>query len=133
MPGQADGQPVGYGPRGPADDHTFAMLSYLLSIVAGLLAPLVIYLIKMNESGYVRYHAAQALNLGITALVYTFGSFMAALFLGVLTKGAGFLLIFPLILVIGVGELVFLILGAVAANRGELYRIPTVACLPMVH
>lgn len=110
-----------------------AMLSYLLTIVAGLLAPLIIYLVKMHESGYVRYHAAQSLNLGITGLAYSVGSFMVGLFLGVLTHGPGFLVIFPLIFAIGVCELIFMIMAGVAANRGELYRIPTAACLPIVH
>jgi uncharacterized Tic20 family protein len=109
------------------------MLSYLLTFVAGLLAPLIIYLIKMHESGYVRYHAAQSLNLGITGLAYAVGSFMAGLILGVLTHGPGFFVIFPLLIAIGAGELIFVIMAAVAANRGDLYRIPTAACLPIVH
>jgi uncharacterized Tic20 family protein len=134
MPGSpAGGPPVGYGPSGPADDHTFAMLSYLLAIFAHVIAPLVIYLIKMNESGYVRYHAAQALNLNLTALAYSLGSIMVSLFFGVITNCAGFVLIFPLLIAIWAGELVFLILAAMASNRGELYRIPTAACLPLVH
>jgi uncharacterized Tic20 family protein len=109
------------------------MLSYLLTFAAHLIAPLIIYLIKMNESRYVRFHAAQSLNLNITAFVYAVGSFILGLILGVLTHGFGFLVIFLLFIVIGLGELVFLILAAIAAYRGELYRIPTVACLPIVH
>jgi uncharacterized protein len=121
------------GPQGTPDDRLMAMLSYLLTVVTGLLAPLIIYLIKMNESGYVRYHAAQSLNLSITGLVYATGSFMIGLILGVLTHGPGFLVIFPLLFAIGAGELIFLIMAGVAANRGDLFRIPTAACLPIVH
>jgi uncharacterized Tic20 family protein len=117
---------------GYSDDRLFAMLSYLLALVAWLLGPLIIYLVKMHESGYVRYHAAQSLNLGITALAYAIGSVMVGLFLGVLTNGPGFVVIIPLLIAIGAGELTFLILAALAANRGELYRIPTAACLPVV-
>src|SRR5262249_19649875 len=60
------------------------------------------------------------------------GSVMVGLFLGVLTGGSGFAVIFPLLIVVGAGELTFLILAALAANRGELYRIPTPAGLPVV-
>ena len=132
-PSPAAGNPQGYGPRGASDDQLFAMLSYLLTFVAHLIAPLIIYLVKMNESRYVRFHAAQSLNLNITAFAYMVGSFIIGLILGVLTHGPGFLVIFLLFIVIGLGELVFLILAAIAAYRGELYRIPTVACLPIVH
>src|SRR5262245_23321564 len=96
VPGLGAGNPPGYGPRGQADDHLFALLSYLLTFVAGIIAPLVIYLVKMHESGYVRFHAAQALNLGITGLVYAIGSFIVGLILGVATHGPGFLVIIPL-------------------------------------
>src|SRR5690348_18199039 len=63
--GQQD-NPQGYGPRGASDDQTWAMLSYILALFASVIAPLVIYLVKKNESRYVRFHAAQALNMGIT-------------------------------------------------------------------
>src|SRR5262249_15845803 len=62
--GQQD-SPQDHSPRGASDDQTWAMLSYILALVASIIAPLVIYLVKMNQSRYVRFHAAQALNLGI--------------------------------------------------------------------
>src|SRR5262249_47056586 len=64
-PGQpAYGQeynPQDQGPRAASDDQTWAMLTYILALVASIIAPLVIYLVKMNQSRYVRFHAAQAL------------------------------------------------------------------------
>jgi len=133
VPRFTPGNPLGYGPRGASDDQLWALLSYLLTFVAHFIAPLIIYLVKMNESGYVRFHAAQSLNLNITGFAYAIGSFIVGLILGVVTHGPGFLVIIPLFIAIGIGELVFLVLAATAANRGELYRIPTVACLPVVH
>ena len=124
--------PQGYGPRGPSDDHTWALLSYLLALVASIIAPLVIYLVKMNESRYVRFHAAQSLNLGITALIYSIALFILLIPIGIVTHGIGILLIFPLFFALGIAELVFLIMGAVRASQGQLYKIPTFICLPMV-
>src|SRR5215467_1492634 len=66
--GQQD-SPQDHSPRGASDDQTWAMLSYILALVASIIAPLVIYLVKMNQSRYVRFHAAQALNMGITAII----------------------------------------------------------------
>jgi uncharacterized protein len=123
----------GYGPRGPSDDHLWALLSYLLTFVAGLLAPLIVFVVKMNESRYVRYHAAQSLNMSITALIYAFAAFFVGLIGAIATKGWGLVLIVPLFIAYMVVHLVYLILAAIAANRGEYYRVPTIISLPMVH
>lgn len=123
---------VGYGPRGPADDQLWSLLAYLLGFVASILAPLIIYLVKMNESRYVRYHAAQALNMGITMVIYAFGAFFVALAVALVTHGFGFLILIPVYLALGIAHLVYLILAAIGAHRGELYRVPTFLALPMV-
>ena len=132
-PGFASDNVPGYGPRGPADDHLWAMLSYLLTFVGGILAPIIIYAVKLNESRYVRFHAAQSLNMAITALIYTFGGFLVALVLGLLTHGLALFLIIPAFVAYVVAHLVYLILAAVASNRGEYYEVPTLIALPMVH
>lgn len=108
-------------------------MSYLLTFVAGLLAPLIVFLVKMNESRYVRYHAAQSLNMSITALIYAFAAFFVGLILAIATKGWGLVLIVPLFIAFAVAHLVYLILAAIAANRGEYYRVPAIIALPMVH
>jgi uncharacterized Tic20 family protein len=122
----------GYGPRGPSDDSMWALLSYLSPIVVSFLGPLIIYLIKKDESRYVRYHAAQSLNLIITSTIYAFGIFIFSIVLAVATHGVGLLALFPLYLAFGIVTLVYLILAAVAAGRGELYRIPAWLCITMV-
>jgi uncharacterized protein len=124
---------LGYGPRGQSDDQLWAMLSYLLTFVVGILAPLIIYLIKMKESGYVRYHSAQSLNMAITAFIYTFGGIIVGLVLGFATHGFALILIIPLFIAYAIAHLVYLILACIAANRGEAYRVPTALALPMVH
>ncbi len=126
------GAPQGYSPRGQSDDQMRALLAYILSLVAAIIAPLVIYLVKKNESGYVRYHAAQALNLGITGTIYAIALIIIAIPFGLLTHGFGFILIFLAFAALSIAHLVFLILGAVRSNQGELYRIPAFLCFPMV-
>jgi len=130
--GQPDGNPQGYGPRGPSDDHTWALLSYVLALVASVIAPLVIYLVKMNESRYVRFHAAQALNMGITAFIESVAIFIVGIFLAVITHGFGVLLMVLAFLALGIAHLVYLILGAVRSNQGQLFRVPTIICFRMV-
>ena len=112
--GQRD-NPQGHSPRGASDDQTWAMLSYILALVASIIAPLVIYLVKMNQSRYVRFHAAQALNLGITAFIESIAIFIVGIFLAVATHGFGILLMVLAFLALGIAHLVYLILGAVRA------------------
>ncbi len=125
--------PQGYGPRGPSDDHTWALLSYVLALVASIIAPLVIYLVKMNESRFVRFHAAQALNMGITAVIESIGIVIVGILLAVVTHGFGILLMFLAFLALGIAHLVYLILGAVRSNQGQLFRVPTIICFRMVN
>ena len=124
--------PQGYGPKGPSDDHTWALLSYVLAFVASIIAPLVIYLVKMNESRYVRFHAAQALNMGITAFIESIAILIVGILLAVATHGLGILLMVLAFLALGIAHLVYLILGAVKSNQGQLFRVPTIICFRMV-
>ena len=129
--GQQD-NPQGDSPPGASDDQTWAMLSYILALVASIIAPLVIYLVKMNQSRYVRFHAAQALNLGITAFIESIAIFIVGILLAIATHGFGILLMVLAFLALGIAHLVYLILGAVRANQGQLFRIPTIICFRMV-
>ena len=124
--------PQGYGPRGPSDDHTWALLSYVLALVASIIAPLVIYLVKMNESRYVRFHAAQALNMGLTAIIESVAIFIIGILLALVTHGFGILLMLLAFFALGIAHLVYLILGAVRSNQGQLFRVPTIICFRMV-
>lgn len=134
------GQP-GYGqqdnlqdqsPRETSDDQNWAMLAYILALFASIIAPLVIYLVKMNDSRYVRFHAAQALNMGITAIIESIAILIVGILLAVATHGLGILLMVLAFLALGIAHLVYLILGAVRAHQGQPFRVPTIICFRMV-
>jgi len=91
-----------------------ALLAHLLGLFTGFIGPLVIYLIKRDESAYVRHHSAEALNFQITLAIAGVVSFILMLVL------IGFLLM----LVVAVTGIVFEILAMIAASRGEWYRYP---------
>jgi hypothetical protein len=131
-PGYPPESPQGYGPRGPSDDHLWAALAYVLAFVASIIAPLVIYLVKMNESRFVRFHAAQSLNMGITAVIYSVAIVVISVLAAIVSHGFGFLVIIPLFIAFGVAHLVFLVMAAVKAGQGQLYRVPAIICIPMV-
>ncbi len=52
-----------------SDEKTMAILSHILTLVCGFIAPLIIYLIKKDESKFVAEHARESLNFQITLFI----------------------------------------------------------------
>ena len=94
-----------------SDERTLAILSHVLTIVAGFLAPLIIYLIKKDESPFVTAHARESLNFQLTMAIA-----VIVLFLTII----GILLIW----VLGIYILVLVIVATVKASENKLYRYP---------
>lgn len=100
--------------RAGSDDNTFALLSHLLAIPTSFIAPLVIFLTKGKESGYVRDQSLEALNFSITvAIGYVISSVLTTIFIG--------FLLYPILFILA---LVFQIIATIAASKGETYRYP---------
>jgi len=96
------------------DEKTMALLSHVLTLVVGFIAPLVIYLMKKDESDFVRQHAAESLNFQISLAIFA----IAAAILIIVVIGI-FLLIG-----IGIVAFVFVILGTIKASEGKEFRYP---------
>ncbi|MDY7105776.1 MAG: DUF4870 domain-containing protein [Actinomycetota bacterium] len=97
-----------------SDDRTMALLCHLGGALFSFLVPLIIYLIKKDESPFVRHHGAEALNFAITITIAVFVCIPLMFVL------VGFLLL-PLVIV---GGWVFAIIASIAAYRDEWYRYP---------
>jgi hypothetical protein len=112
-PGAAGALPYA-GPAPTADDRTMGMLAHLLGIFTGFVGPLIIWMVKREQSPFVDDQGREALNFQLTMLI------------GWLIAGAstavciGFLLM-PAVLVVAI---IFGVIGAMAANKGEAYRYP---------
>ena len=102
------------------DECTMGMLVHLLAIFTGFIGPLIIWLIKKDESKFVDDQGKESLNFIITMII-------AHLVAGVLW--CAFIGIFITFVLIPV-QLVFNILAGVAANKGEWYRYPV--CLRLI-
>ncbi len=120
------------GPSGDDDDRFWAMMAYLGMIFFAFIPPLTIYLLKRRESGYVRFHAAQAVNLWITVSLYSLSFVIIGGILTLDTISTALSVGVPLIAAAALALLIFSVLAAAAANRGKLYRIPGWICVPMV-
>jgi uncharacterized Tic20 family protein len=96
------------------DDRNFAMLAHLLGIFTGFLGSLIIWLVKKDESPFVAQEAKEALNFQITMVI---GGLIAYVLSFILIG----LLLFPVLYILNI---IFCILGAVAASKGQGYRYP---------
>lgn len=99
-----------------SDDKTMAILSHILAIVPGIgiLGPLIIWLIKKDDSSYVAYHSKESLNFQITViLAYIVAAILVILLIGLV-----------LFWVIGIVNVILVIVATVKASEGQLYRYP---------
>ena len=113
-------------------DIASATFGYLGAIFLGPVIPLAVYLLRSRRSPFMRYHAAAALNLSLTAALYG----LCCLILGGLllldSVTAALIVAIPVGLVIWVSALRYLIRGAIAANRGERSDAPSWICAHIV-
>jgi uncharacterized protein len=97
-----------------SDERTLAILCHVLSIFFWLFPPLIIYLVKKDESPYVAAHAKEAMNFQLSLLIY---SMVAAILVLLLI---GFLLLFA----IYIGGIVLCIIATIKATENKLYKYP---------
>lgn len=96
------------------DACTWAMLCHLLAIFTSFIAPLVIWLIKKDEDPFVNKHGKEALNFQITVAIAGFvSSLLTVICIGV-----------PMLIAVGIANLVLCIVAAVKASEGKDYRYP---------
>lgn len=107
-----------------SDEKTMAILSHILCLVAGFLAPLVIYLVKKDESRYVRAHAAEALNFMITLFLAYIAVWIVTMILGFIISFFSFVLLPFLMAILIIGGLVLIIIATIRASENKLYRYP---------
>lgn len=94
-----------------SDEKTMALLAHILTIVAPILAPLIIYLVKKDESKFIEAHAKESLNFQITAII-------AIVILAITI--IGILFIWVIVLVV----LILVIIATIKASEGKLYKYP---------
>jgi uncharacterized Tic20 family protein len=94
-----------------SDEKTLALLSHILTFVAPIVAPLIIYLLKKDESKYIAHHAKESLNFQITLMIIIVGLFLSVV---------GILFIW----IPGIVAFVLVIIATIRASEGTLYKYP---------
>lgn len=100
--------------------RTWAMLCHLgafagfLIPFGNIIAPLIIWLIKREESPLIDDQGKESLNFQISMTIY----FLVSLLLTLIFIG------FLLMIALAIFEIIFVIIATVRANEGEKYRYP---------
>ena len=112
---------------------TSATFGYLGAIVLGPVIPLIVYMFRAKRSPFMRYHAATAVNLSLTATLYGVCCLILGSLLLLDSIAVALIIVILLGFVIWVSMLRHLIRGVMAANRGERYEVPGWICARFVN
>lgn len=94
-----------------SDEKTLALLAHIVTFVSNFIAPLIIYVLKKDESPFVAAHAKESLNFQLTLLLTVIVLFITIV---------GILLLW----IVGIYALVLVIVATIRASEGKLYRYP---------
>ncbi|GAA2548217.1 DUF4870 domain-containing protein [Pseudonocardia hydrocarbonoxydans] len=118
-PGSSWQQGSGSGELVPSEDRNWAVAAHLGSFVAayvalGLIAPLIVLLVRGGQSPFVRRQAVESLNFQLNALVII---------------AIGWILVFVLIGFVvlaayGVFYVICVVMAAIKASQGQDFRYP---------
>ena len=101
-------------PLNPSDQRLWATLIHIGGIIFGFLPPLIGYLVLKDRGEFINEHTKTALNFQLTILIaYVVGSILSIVLIGVFVLIAAWII-----------DIVFSIIAAIAANKGELYTYP---------
>ncbi len=106
------------GNKGMDEDNVLGMLAHLLSIFAGFLGPLIIYLVAEDNKVFAKQNAKNALNFTLSVLLYTLASVVLSFTIVLLV------VTIPAIIFLNIFALVMQIVASVKAHNGEVYEYP---------
>ena len=111
---------------------SLAMWAHLAPILGGVVAiwlfvavflfwlPGMLVRNSATATDFEKRHGTESMNFQLTMLIFTVGASVFSL----VTFGLGLIIVLPAALALGIAALIFMILGAVAANDGREYRYP---------
>lgn len=105
-----DAPPYGTGKLNAADDKLYCTLAHIFSVI--------IWLWKKDESPAVNVHGKVATNFLVTALIITIP---LAVLSGIPVLGC---IVAPIALIVGLALFILMVIGALKANDGKLFKYP---------
>lgn len=96
------------------DDRTLAMMIYVISFFTAFIGPLIIWLLKKDESDFIDHHGREYFNFLISMTVY----FIISAILIIVVIGI------IMVIVLSIAVFVLTIVAAIKAFEGDYYRFP---------
>lgn len=96
------------------DEKNLALLSHIGTFFGGFIVPLIVWLVKKEDSPFASEHAKESLNFQISLIIYI----MVSAILMLIVVG-----IF-LMIAVGIFSFITIILATIAASNGKMYRYP---------
>jgi uncharacterized Tic20 family protein len=101
-------------------ERTWGMLCHLSALavfifpLGNIFGPLIVWLVKKDESPFVDDQGKESLNFQISFTIYCiFAAILIVIFIGII-----------LLIALGIAFLILVIIAAVKANEGEEFRYP---------
>lgn len=95
-------------------------LSGFLNGVFPIVVPLLIWILKKDESQFINEHGKSALNFQLTILIIG----VAALLFTLFTFGLGAFFLIPLGIILAIFYVIFIVIATINASGGHLYKYP---------
>ena len=94
--------------------HASALSGIFLHVVGHIFGPLIVWLLKRNESPEIDAHGKESLNFQLSMLIYNvIAGILIIVLIGI-----------PLLILLYVLNIVFVIVASIQAGDGKLYRYP---------
>ncbi len=103
------------------DERNIALLAHLGTFFGGFIVPLVIWLVKKDESKYISEHAKESLNFQVSLIIYLVGSVFVFLISFLVF---GIFLIMMVAIGISILSLVATIIASINASQGKFFKYP---------
>ena len=95
------------------DEKTMGMLCHLTGLIS-IIGPIIVWLLKKDESAFVDANGKQAINFQLSIIIYSIGSAI------LLIIGIGLILLFA----IGVFAFIMIVVASIKAANGEVFQYP---------
>jgi uncharacterized Tic20 family protein len=100
--------------------HLAAFGMYVFPAFGNIIGALIAWIIFKDRSAFADDQGKESLNFQISLTIYS----AVAIAFGVMTLGLGFIIVVPFLAIMAVLQIIFVILAALEANKGVMYRYP---------
>jgi len=89
-----------------------------------LIAPLILWMAKKNESSFIDAHGKSAVNFQMSLVLYSFLLAILIIPITIFTLGLGLIFLIIAIIPVFILNMILIISASISASRGEYYEYP---------